>query len=334
MRIVLLAVAVLAAVSVAQAEGLRQPPAPDDLFDPDLIDLDLGAIIAEKEKLWSVTFGLGTSGQGLRTTEAQARNIVTIKEAFDNLADAFEEAVGIDIRWSKDSFEDMRPVLDIYGGGRLKLPSSVTLPGLGGRFGLELDGGRTGSATRFSEYGFGASIADEAWYLSGRALYYLPSALTLPGLYVRGVEKREIYIAAGFGRAWAKHSVEIFSPDPVLQGIGDFYLYEATGSANTFDLSIGAEEYFTPFLSVSLRAGYRWLEKGSLKYTDVEEIRSSPLLINEGEIATVWGPWFPEGMVPIVAMAAGLEYGWDRGEEPIVVDFSGFLFRAGLRYHF
>ncbi|MFH1680487.1 MAG: hypothetical protein ABIH26_07570 [Candidatus Eisenbacteria bacterium] len=334
MRSMLLLFAVLAVVSFAQAGDLRRPPAPDDLFDPDLIELDLDAIVAEKEKLWSVTFGVGTSQQGLKTTEAQAANIITIKSAYDNLATEFENVTGLNIRWRNDSFEDLRPVFDVYAGARLKLPESIVVPGLGGRLGLEMEGGRTGSATRFSDYGFGASIADEAWFVSGKALYYLPSAFNFRGLYFGGVEKREIYLAAGVGRAWAKHTVEIFMPDAGLQGIGDFFLYEATGSASTFDLSIGAEEYLMPFLSLSVQAGYRWMEKGDLKYDNLEEIEDSPILINEGEVATVWGPWFPEGMVQFVAHVAGLESGWDRGEEPIVVDFSGFLFRAGLRYHF
>ena len=39
-------------------------------------------------------------------------------------------------------------------------------------------------------------------------------------------------------------------------------------------------------------------------------------------------------MVPFIAVQQNLEYGWDRGEDLVVVDFTGFNFRAGLRYHF
>ncbi len=332
-RVSLVLAMIAAAASLSTADDLRRPPAPDDILDPDLIELDLTAIIAEEERLWSVAFGIGTSQQGLGTTETQARNIMTVKSGFDSLASAFEDATGINIRWTRDSFDELSPVLDLYLGARYKLPETIRLPVLGSRLGIEVNGLRTGSATRFSDHGFGSSIADEAYLLTGKALFYFPARLTLPGFRLfKGVEKREVYVGGGIGRAWSKHSVEIFSPDAQLQGIGDLYRYEATGSTNTFEMVFGAEEYFTTFLSVNLQIGYRWLEQDELKYTDPEKVENSAILINEGEVATVWGPWFPEGMLPI--LAGGLDSGWDRGDENIVVDFSGFNFRGGLRYHF
>jgi len=329
------AVLLLLAFGLPSAADLRPPPAPDDLFDPDLIDLDLDAIIAEKEKLFSLSFSIGTSQSDLATTRAQAASITSIKSAYDSLAVAFEDVTGIDIRWTKDSFEGQKPVLDLFGSVRFKLPESITMPGVGGRLGLEIAGGRTGTSTRFSETGLGASITDEAWIFSGRALYYLPETFTGSGWVIfPGVEKREVYLGLGAGRAFAKHSIEMYTPDPNLSGIGEFSLFEATGSSNTFDLLAGAEEYFTPFLSLNVELGYQWLRQEELKYTDPERVADSDLLINEGEVATSWGPWFPEGMIPLVATAADLEYGYDRGEDPIVVDYSGFSLRAGLRYHF
>jgi hypothetical protein len=335
MRRVFLVLAVIAAVATTSPAGdLRRPPAPDDLIDPDLIELDLSAIVAEKEKLWSVTFGFGTSQQGLETSEEQARNIMTVKAGYDTLAKYFEEATGINIRWSKDSFEDIRPVLDIHVGARYKLPEAIHLPFLGSRLGVEVNGLRTGTATRFSDHGFGAEIADEAYLLTGKALVYLPTRFTLERFRpFKGVERREVYFGGGMGRAWAKHTVEIFMPDEGLQGIGDPYRFEATGSTNTYEMVFGLEEYFTPFLSVNLQAGYRWLEKGDLKYTDPEKVANSLILINEREVATVWSPWYPEGIPPVL-IGETINWGWDRGVEPIVVDFSGLNFRGGLRYHF
>jgi hypothetical protein len=336
MRNLFLAFAILAAASsLVFADDHRRPPAPDDLLDPGLIDLDLTAIVAEEERLWSVSFGVGSSQQGLATTETQAEHIMTMKAGFDSLANYFEDAAGITIRWRSDAFEDMRPVLDLQAAVRYKLPDKFTLPGVGARLGVELTGGRMGTATRFSDCGFAASLADEAWVLGGRALVYLPTSLTLTRFRpFKGVEKRDVYVGFGAGRAWARHSIEIYMPDDQLQGIGDFYHYQATGSGNTYEFMAGADEYFTPSLSLNLQVGYRWLEKGGLEYTDPEKIENSSILIDEGKVATVWGPWFPEGMIPFVAAAAGLNSGWDRGTEEIKVDFSGFVFRGGLRYHF
>ncbi|MFH1278864.1 MAG: hypothetical protein ABIK65_10850 [Candidatus Eisenbacteria bacterium] len=332
-----LTVILLAAVaaSLAAADDLRRPPAPDDLLDPDLIELDLDAIIAEQEKLWSVSFQIGTAQKDLATTETQAENIVTIKAAYDNLADEFEDATGISIRWQKDSFDPISPVFDLFGTVRYKLPESILLPGVGSRLGVELSGGRTGTATRFSELGFGASLSDEVYVLSGRALFYMPASLTFNDYRLfQGVEKREVYFGLGFGRAWANHAVEIYSPAASLSGIGEFYHFEADGSTNIFEVTLGLEEYFTPSLSVNFQVGYQSLKQDELKYADVQKVEDADILINEGEVATVWGPWFPEGSIPFIAIQSGLDYGWDTGTENIVVDFSGFNFKTGLRYHF
>lgn len=314
---------------------LRQPPAPDDLSDPDLIDLDLDAIIAEREKLWSVSFNVGTSGRDLATTTTQGENIMTLKLAFDNLADEFEDATGINIRWQKDSFDGLSPVLELFSSVRYKFPESVVVPGIGGRLGVEALGGRTGSSTRVADSGFGAALSDEAWMLEGRALYYLPASLTFNNVRIfPGVEKREIYIGFGAGRAWAKHSIELFMPADNLSGIGNLYSFEADGQTNVYDIVLGVEEYVTPYISLNLQLGYQSLKQEELKYNDPQEVENATILINEGETATVWGPWFPEGLIPYAAIQSQLEYGWDRGDENIVVDFSGFTARAGIRYHF
>lgn len=331
----LILLAALTASLAGAADDLRRPPAPDDLLDPDLIELDLGAIIAEQEKLWSISFQLGSGQQDLATTEQQGENIVTLKAAYDNLANEFEDATGINIRWQRDSFEPINPLFDLFGTVRYKLPESILLPGAESRLGVELSGGRTGTSTRFSELGFGASLADQAWILTGRVLFYLPPSLTFNDYRLfQGVDKREVYFGLGAGRAWANHAIEIYSPAATLSGIGEAYHFEANGSTGMFEIALGLEEYFTPSLSLNLQVGYRSLKQEELKYADVQKVEDADILINEGEIATVWGPWFPEGSIPFIAIQSGLDYGWDTGEENIVVDFSGFNFKTGLRYHF
>ncbi len=323
------------AASFAVAGDIRRPPSMDDLFDPDLIELDLDAIIAEQEKLWSFSFKLGSAQNDLATTEQQAENIATLKLAYDALAAEFENATGINIEWSQDSFESLRPVLDMYASVRYKLPERFVLPRVGGRLGVEMQGGRTGTSTNFYENGFGAAIADEAWLFGGRFLYFLPASLTASNRQIfRGVEKREIYFGVGAARAWVNHSVEVYMPDPNFQGIGDFYDFQATGNTTVYEFLVGVEEYFTPYLSLNLQVGYQSLKKGDLRYVNPQKVEDADILINEDEIATVWGPWFPEAMVPFVAVQQNLQYGWDRGEDSVVIDFTGFNFRLGLRYHY
>ncbi|MBN1825640.1 MAG: hypothetical protein JW958_05175 [Candidatus Eisenbacteria bacterium] len=309
----------------------RHPPAPDDLFDPDLIELDLDAIIAEKEKLFSVAFYLGSSQKDLSTSETQARNIASVKTAYDALAIGFQDATGIDISWQNDAFEGVRPVLDFYGNFRYKLPESVRLPGLGGRIGLQASAGRTGTSDRFSEKGFGAAITDEAYQFTGDFLYYIPGDLSRLKI-IRGVERRELYVGFGMGYVWGRHIVEVFAPDLTLQGIGTNFTYEADGNAVMYQFLVGGDEYITPFLSISYQLSYRLVEVEDLKYNDVDEILDSPILIGEEETATTWDPWFPEDMWP--PLDGSIEFGWSVGEDPIKIDFSGVGFQIGLRYHF
>ena len=113
MRYVLMLFALLAVLPAwTYGQDLRQPPAPDDLFDPDLIELDLDAIVAEKEKLLSVSFTMGLSQKDLGTSEQQAVSIASIKSIFDALAAEFEAATGIDVSWRRDSFEEFSPAFN------------------------------------------------------------------------------------------------------------------------------------------------------------------------------------------------------------------------------
>lgn len=331
-RVLMILAAIALSASLCWSGDLRMPPAPDDLFDVDLIELDLNAIVAEKEKLWSISFMLGSSQKDLATTELQAEGLISIITIFESLADDFEDATGIRMWWSNTEFDDMKPVLDMYSNIRFKLPESIQAPGIGGRLGFELAVGRTGTSKRFAAEGFSAGMTDEAWTVMGSALYYLPGDLSR-FLTFRGVERREIYFGIGAGNAWAAHSVDVYAPAWGLQGFGDSYHYKAAGSSLCSQFMVGGDEFFTPFLSLTYQLSYRLIKQEELKYTNVGEVEASPILIGEGEVATAWGEWFPD-FWPLFGDQGAIDFGYSRGDENVVIDFSGFSFQAGLRYHF
>ncbi len=324
---------VLLLVATVAWSADRFPPAPDDLFDPDLIDLDLGAIVAEGENLWSFSFTAGYGQSNLEDSEMQATSIASIQGMFE----AVNAQIGqvADIGWSGEGFSDLKMAFNWRATGRYKLPESIMVPGLGMRLGVEGTISRIGSSTRLGENGFGASLTDDAYIYSASALFYLPGAINTYRIPYLGA-RRDIFLSAGGGLSRGRHSVEIFVPPRDFMSIPPPILLDASQTNPTWQIGLGGEEYYTPYFSLSWQVGYQSVEFDELKYSDAsiatlaffenKEPVAEPIVIGYGDVATVWTPWFPEG---------NLLGAWGADpSNPVDIDFGGFSFSAGLRYHF
>lgn len=331
-RIFLISILLTIGASVGWAAD-RFPPAPDDLTDLDLIDLDLDAIVAEGENLWSFSFVAGYGQSDLGDSEQQAVSIASIEGMFE----AVNAQIGdvADIGWSDNGFSDLKTAFSWRASARHKFPEGVMLPGVGMRLGVELTAGRIGSSTRLGENGFGATLTDDAYSYSASALFYLPGNLTSFQIPYLGA-RRDIFISAGGGIARGRHAIELFVPPRDFSSIPPPILLEATQTNPTWQIGLGGEEYYTPYFSLSWQVGYQSMSFDELMYSDASiatfddfenrEPVAEPLVIGYGDVATVWTPWFPEG---------NLLGSWGADpSNPIDIDFGGFNFAAGLRYHF
>ncbi len=336
-RVCLISLALLIGVTAVAAAD-RFPPAPDDLIDLDLIDLDLNAIIAEGENLWSFSFTAGYGESDLGDSRAKGAAIATLQGMFE----AVNEQIGqvADIGWSGDGFSDSKAAFNWMASGRYKLPEAIRFPSIGGHFGIEMNASRVGSSILLTENGFGSSITDEVYSIGGNGLYYFPKNMTsfdipyIPDLPITG-SRRDLFLSFGGGFARGKHITELFMPPRDFSSIPPPILLEAHETRPTWQVSLGGEEFYTPYLSFSWRAGYQNMEFDELKYSDgslatLHEYESrtpaEPIVLGYGEVATVWTPWFP---------ADALLGSWGANpDDPVNIDFTGFTFSAGLRYHF
>ncbi len=311
----------------------RFPPAPDDLFDPDLIELDLDAIVAEKEKLWSLSLTGGFNQSDLATTLRTTDAIASIEAMFQAVNEQFGSVQ--DLGWSGNGFSDLTNAYAVSMSGRVKFPEAVVLPGLGSRMGLELTGSRIGSSTRMGENAFGAVITDQVLSLDLTALFYLPKETFQRRILFLG-SRRDLFFGLGGGLARGTHQMELFLPPRDFGSIPPPTLLSANQTAGSFHIKVGGEEYYTSFLSLSWVAGFQsllldqleWNSSANSQFAASDET-GTPILTGwnqTGGVATVWDDWFP---------ATALTGSWvARPGDPIEIDFSGFLFGAGLRYHF
>ncbi len=311
----------------------RFPPAPDDLMDPDLIDLDLDAIVAEGEPLWSFQFSAGLGQKNLSDTEKQAASIASIETMFNAVNAQIGEVA--DIGWSGDGFSDLTVAFNWRAGARYKFPETVGFPLIGGRFAFEFAAGRVGSSMRLSERGFGATLTDQAYFGSGNMLFFLPREMTRGDFPILG-SKRDVFVSAGLGYARGIHQIELFIPPRDFSSIPPPTLLEASQWKPMWQISVGGEEFYTSFFSLSWQVGYQYMQFDRLEYNDAsiatlraaetKEPIAEPIVIGYTDVASVWTPFSPPEFI------YG-SYGADPSN-PIDVVFTGLTFSAGFRYHF
>ena len=308
--------------------------------------------VGSAARRFSFAFYGATGRQSFANVEETAEGIYSIRASFDEFADAFEDATGINIRWSDEGFSDRKRAYKAGWDLRYHMVPFAYTPGAAGdEFRMDLELGMwnlrcsgpftgPGTETELSEPGFGAAVREKVRAFDCTVLWYFPRRWSDVGIPLIG-SRRDLYAGVGVDFAHGEHEIEIYAPDSGLQGAGSTLELEANQNTAGYHFVIGGEQYFSPWFSVNLELGWSSLVMDQLEWTDgsLETLKTREdegWLYVEGwdstdGVATAWEDWTPTA--PVEGSWVGGYWSADP-ERPIEIDLSGFEFKAGLRVHF
>jgi hypothetical protein len=276
------------------------------------IVLNLKKVEREPERRWSLHFSFGATQADLAQSVARARLMERFgREAFGEL-----QSGAFDIGWTRDGPTDPGTGLRLQGDIRYKLNSLVTLEG---RL------GQASAITAFAQRGFRFDEKAEILDLSGSVLLTMPWRLWRFGFYAGG----------GGGYLHGKLSTGFYVPS--FSGIPFYLVSSATGNSSQYHLRGGGEMYVTRFVSFTVEGEYRRAEIETLKYSSDSQAKAVDEYDGPGGVGNsphVWNYYDFDLEQQRFFWSVQDPDRPDLPLEPVTIDFTGFSFTAGLRYHF